>query len=481
LIFNLSLSSGIFPNSWKESHVVPIFKDGDKRNVSNYRGISILSAIPKLFEKLVVDKITPSVQSSISDNQHGFVKGRSAVTNLTQFSNFVINELEDGRQVVGVYTDFSKAFDRVNHGLLKINLSRKFRPPALCWMSSYATGRTQRVKLKDYLSDEIHCHSGVPQGSHLGPLFFIIDINDVFQIFNDSRVQAFGYADDLKIFMTIKSLNDCLILQRNLDNLMNWCVVNKFDLNASKCKTITFGRGANTIDFQYKIGDNVLENVDKMKDLGVWMDERMTFVHHIELMVAKSSRMLGFIKRIAREFHDPCTLKTLYVALVRQNLEYASCVWSPYRRVHSERIEKIQHNFVRYALRKLGWTQQPLPSYENRSALLGLEILSDRRKVCAALFIRDLLCERIESAYLLALLSFEDTPYSRRRNAKLMVFFHRYDYGKFEPLNKAIMIFNEYCGEFAFQSETSREVFRGRFRRWLFSERMRPGPRPLQH
>jgi hypothetical protein len=89
LIFNLSLSSGIFPNSWKESHIVPIFKDGDKRNVSNYSGISILSAIPKLFEKLVVDKITPSVQSSISDNQHGFVKGRSAVKNLTQFSNFV--------------------------------------------------------------------------------------------------------------------------------------------------------------------------------------------------------------------------------------------------------------------------------------------------------------------------------------------------------------------------------------------------------
>jgi hypothetical protein len=103
-----------------------------------------------------------------------------------------------------------------------------------------------------------------------------------------------------------------------------------------------------------------------------------------------------------------------------------------------------------------------------------LEILSDRRKVCAALFIRDLLCERIESAYLLALLSFENTPNSRRRNAKLMVFFHRCDYGKFEPLNKAIMVFNEYCGEFAFQSDTSREVFRGRFRRWLFSERMRP-------
>jgi hypothetical protein len=102
----------------KESYVVPLFKSGDKRNISNYRGIFILSAIPKLFEKLVCDVITPIIRPSISDEQHGFVGGRSAVTSLVEFSNFVLSEIEDGLQVDAVYTDFSKAFDRVNHGLL---------------------------------------------------------------------------------------------------------------------------------------------------------------------------------------------------------------------------------------------------------------------------------------------------------------------------------------------------------------------------
>jgi hypothetical protein len=105
----------------------------------------------------------------ISEVQHSFVKGRSTVTNLMQFSNVVIGEMKEGRQVNAVNTDFSKAFDRVNHGLLLSNLSVKFRGSLLCWMGSYLTYRTQQVKLDDFLSETIHCHSGVPQGSHLGP------------------------------------------------------------------------------------------------------------------------------------------------------------------------------------------------------------------------------------------------------------------------------------------------------------------------
>jgi hypothetical protein len=110
-VFNLSLSAGVFPTIWKESFVVPLFKSGDRRDVSCYRGISILSVMPKLFEKMVYDRITPVVRPAISDAQHGFVKGRSTVSNLVQFTNGIIGEIEDGWQVDGVYTDFSKAFD----------------------------------------------------------------------------------------------------------------------------------------------------------------------------------------------------------------------------------------------------------------------------------------------------------------------------------------------------------------------------------
>jgi hypothetical protein len=134
---------------------------------------------------------------------------------LVQFTNGVIGEIEDGWQVDGVYTEFSKAFDRVLHGLLKFNVSILFGGSLLCRMGSYLTGRTQRVKLEDYLSESIQCHSGVPQGSHLGPIFFILDINAALDIFEN--VSVLGYADDLKLFITIKCVGDCQLFQRDLD------------------------------------------------------------------------------------------------------------------------------------------------------------------------------------------------------------------------------------------------------------------------
>jgi hypothetical protein len=182
----------------------------------------ILSAIPKLFEKIICDVVTPINRPSISDEQYGLVGGRSTVTSLVEFSNFVLSEMEDGLQVDVVYTDtdFSKAFDRVNHGLLVGTLTRKFRVPMIFWMGSYLTGRSQRVRVGVYLSGSIYCHSGVPQSSHFGPLFFIADINDVFDIFENARVLA--YADDQKLYMRVSSTDDCRLFQQDLDRLQGW-------------------------------------------------------------------------------------------------------------------------------------------------------------------------------------------------------------------------------------------------------------------
>jgi hypothetical protein len=469
LLFNLSLASGVFPAIWKESYIVPIFKNGDKRDISCYRGISILSTIPKMFEKMVCNKLTPIVSSKISSAQHGFMRGRSTVTNLMEFSNLVINEIEEGHQVDGVYTDFSKAFDGVNHGLLCFDLSKTQRGSMLSWSESYLTGRTQRVKMEDYLSESVYCHSGVPQGSHLGPLFFIDNVDSVFRIFE--HVAALGYADDLKLFRRIDGVDDCLRFQSDLDRLQDWCQTNKFDLNVGKCKTITFSRCKKPIEYVYRIGGHELERVEEIKDLGVYLDRKMTFLTHIETIISKSARMLGFIKRLSKEFQDPYTLKTLYVSLVRPNLEYASSIWSPHQACHSERIERIQHNFVRFALRRLRWTANPLPAYDSRCALLGLESVADRRRVSSALLVRDLLCGRVDSPLLASKLRFEQRPYASRRHAKLVPFFHRTNYGKFEPLNNAIMNFNHYCDCFGFREE-SRDMFRGRLRMALSNDRL---------
>jgi hypothetical protein len=308
-----------------------------------------------------------------------------------------------------VYTDFSKAFDRVLHGLLKSNLLILFGGSLLCWMGSYLTGRTQLVKLEDYWSESIQCHSGISRGSHLGPIFFILDINAAFDIFEN--VSVLGYADDLKLFMTIKCVGDCQLFQRDLDRLGEWCRSKKFDLNAGKCKSIFLRRNMRLIEFVYSINGTTLERVDEIKDLGVIMDGKMSFLRHIEaIIISKSSRILGFIKRISRDFRDPYTHKTLYTSLVRPNLEHAACVWSPHQSVHSERLERVQQSFIRYAVRRLPWRVWPLPAYDARRLLMGREVLSDRRIFYSALFARDILVGRVDCPDLALMLRFEEVP-----------------------------------------------------------------------
>jgi hypothetical protein len=158
-------------------------------------------------------KLDNIIRPLISDEQHGFVGERSTVTSLVEFSNFFLIEMEDGLQVDVVFTDFSKAFVRVNHGLLLGTLTRKICRSMIFWMGSYLTGRTQRVRVGDYLSETIYCHSGVPQGSHLGPLFFIADINDILGII-ENIIIAIAYADELKLYMRVSSSDGCCSFQQ---------------------------------------------------------------------------------------------------------------------------------------------------------------------------------------------------------------------------------------------------------------------------
>jgi hypothetical protein len=189
--------------------------------------------------------ITPIIRPLISDEQHVFIGGRSTVTSLVEFSYFLLSEMEDGLQVDAVYTNISKAFDRVNHGLLVGTLTRKFRGPIIFWMGSYLTGRTQRVRVGDYLSETIYCHSGLPQG--------------VLGIFEN--VEVLAYADDLKLYMRVSNIDDCRLFQQDLDRLLGSCREKKYDLNAGKCKSISFSRGSKPAMFQYFIDDNALERV----------------------------------------------------------------------------------------------------------------------------------------------------------------------------------------------------------------------------
>ena len=321
--------------------MVPVHKSGDPENVANYRPISILNAIPKVFENLVTKFLTSCLGPNIIHEQFGFKKNSSTELNLLTYLDILTGALEGGVEVHSIYTDFSKAFDRVNHGLLISKLKTLgVSGTLLLWINSYITGRTQMVHLNNFKSSKILVSSGVPQGSHLGPLLFNIFINDILSCFKHSHFLLF--ADDLKLFLKISTLDDCFALQEDLDRLTEWCHTSGMDLNVLKCKVIKFHRSRNFNNFAYHIEGSPLGCVDQISDLGVLFSSNLDFTSHIDNVINKSLRMLGFVKRSTGGFSSINAIKTLYSSYVRAHLEYAASVWSPNYMCHINRIERVQ-------------------------------------------------------------------------------------------------------------------------------------------
>lgn len=239
-LFNLSLSSGTFPALWKIAYMFPVHKKGDKRNVDNYRGISALCSTSKLFELVVLDPISSHCRSLIVDTQHGFLPGRSTTTNLLDFTSYILDGMSKGVQTDAIYTDLSAAFDKLDHDIAVAKLERMgFSGSLLRWLRSYLIGRSLCVKIGDLLSFWFPASSGIAQGSHLGPLVFLL-------YFNDSSLAlpslCLSYADDLKLFLRIHSIEDALLLQTALTTFANWCCTNRMVINPKKGCIISFSR-----------------------------------------------------------------------------------------------------------------------------------------------------------------------------------------------------------------------------------------------
>ena len=210
-IFNRSLSEGVFPSEWKVASITPVHKSGSTSNVENNRSISILSCLAKVLESMLYDHLYPAVKNVVSQYQHGFMKQRSTTTNLMAYTTGIIRRLEKRQQIDAVYVDFTKAFDRVPHKLSVAKLTALGLPHWLTrWLGSYLCNRTAYVKVSGALSHRYDITSGVPQGSHLGPLIFILFINDLCALLQSSKLL---YADDLKIYRSICNSNDVRVLQ----------------------------------------------------------------------------------------------------------------------------------------------------------------------------------------------------------------------------------------------------------------------------
>lgn len=389
-LFNHSLQTGIFPSAWKISYVIPIFKSGDRKLANNYRPISKNSSAAQTFDCIVAKKLRLIFEDHIAPQQHGFCKGKSTLTNLISFTENVHIAYDSKHQLDSIYTDFSKAFDILNHLVLIFKLlCSGIRGDLLRWLSSYLCDRFQIVKLNLCYSRRFKASSGVPQGSHLGPLLFVLFINDLSWILSKFAGVSM-FADDLKLFRVIKDNSDVLALQNCLDSLSDYCSRFLLRLNADKCHQITFSRKvSNLFSSTYILSNSPLSKVDSIKDLGVILDSKLTFNAHIKHCHGKALRMLGFVFRVCKDFRSVSALKVVYFAHVRSHLEYCSQVWSPSKLFHIADLEKIQKKFVRFLFHK-GLIPDNVPNYEQpftfnfnyNSCLnnLHLQQLSVRRK-----------------------------------------------------------------------------------------------------
>lgn len=217
-------------------------------------------------------------------------------------------------------------------------------------------------------------------------------------------------------------------------------------LNVKKCNSISISRRLNTPNTTVLLGGQPVQKCERIRDLGVLVDSKVTFIDHYNTIINKANKMLGFIKRFSYNFHDPYTIKTLYISYVRSILEYCCIVWSPFSDNHVSRIESVQKQFLLFALRKLGWRcGQPLPPYEARCKLLDIQTLKERRKFAMISFINDVVSNRVDSQEILSKLNFY-APTRQLRNRSIFSTNHyRTNYAMFGPINQMMRLYNEQC------------------------------------
>ena len=339
IIFQKSFEEGFLPRDWKDAVITPIFKKGSKVDPLNYRPVSLTSVPCKLMEKIITRKVKQHLEENdiLSQEQHGFRSKRSCLTQLLEYFWELENEHDKRNQIDVIYLDCKKAFDSVPHERLKQKLEAVgIRGNLLKWISCFLDDRRQRVSVKGSLSDWLPVLSGVPQGSVIGPVLFLVYINDLLdEIVSKGKL----FADDAKIFRPIKDAQDIEILQNDLLKLQNWSEKWLLQFNENKCKVMHVG--AQDVDYQYMMNETALERTVKEKDLGVYVTPDLKSTVHIAIVAARANAVLGQIKN-AFTYMDKEMFLALYLTMVRPIMEYAVQAWAPKFIKDSDKLEKVQ-------------------------------------------------------------------------------------------------------------------------------------------
>ena len=374
MIFQASLNSGKVPEDWKLANITPLFKKGKKNDPANYRPVSLTSVVCKVMERIIKDHLVDHIEKAkvMSSCQHGFTVGRSCLTNLLETFECWTTALDEGYGIDVLYLDYRKAFDTVSHEKLLVKLKEYgIDGMILKWIKDFLSSRRARVRVRGGFSSWFWVISGVPQGSVLGPLLFLLFVDD---LPNWVKCQMKMFADDIKIWSIVKKASDSAFLQNDLDCLMNWSDEWLLRFNCEKCKVMHIGHDIETEYYMTtKDSRTKLIETKEEKDLGLTITNNLKPGLQCNRAAARAMCTLGIIKRHFKLL-DKQDFLLLYKTYVRPQLEYCIQVWSPYLERDITCLENVQRRATKlvHEIRAL--------SYEDRLKILGLTTLKRRRE-----------------------------------------------------------------------------------------------------
>ena len=365
-LFVLCLTNGLIPAEWKTHKITPIPKKGDLLEISNYRPISLLCILSKAFESIIFQKIIDFISPKLSQYQFGFIKNKSCLTQLLSAFSIIHQAVDNKQQVDMVYLDFRKAFDSVPHQELLYKLWRMGITGNLwCWFRNYLSGRSHYVLYENEMSSTLPVISGVPQGSILGPLLFIVYVNDIPEAINYSHCYLF--ADDAKLLQVINSPEDQTELQEDLSAISSWCKKWNLTLNSNKCSAVHFSTQSTQQLATYSIDARIIPFFESQRDLGVIVSDTLSWSHQCDLVCSKAYRALHVIRRNVPPTSHIRLKKQLYLILVKSHVSYCCQLWRPYLLKDIQSIERIQRRATKYILNDY--------DSDYRSRLLSLNML----------------------------------------------------------------------------------------------------------
>lgn len=349
-IINLSIEKAIWPDALKSADVTPIYKAKERHNVTNYRPISLISNLAKIFEKVLYQRLLGFIKKNkiLSKMQYGFMKKIGTKDALNFITNIIYEKLDKSTPIAVTFLDLAKAFDTVNHVILLDKLYRYgIRGNAFQLISNYLTGRYQRVKINGTVSSFSEIQTGVPQGTILGPLLFILYINDLLIELPEGIILSF--ADDTAVISTGKTWNVVETQMNNyLNEINNWLALNKLSLNVDKTVFMTFGNYCDSVpdNIEIKINNKKLNRVETCKYLGVYFDYRMRWESHIEYLINKTKYLVFIFRKMAKIMLRD-SLMMLYYVFFHSIICYGNIAWGGAYSTNLLLLQRLQNKLLK--------------------------------------------------------------------------------------------------------------------------------------